>query len=118
MRTCRECFVRYDGFREDLCDDCAEKLRRWRFVDPTNVEDWLAFQRFQVDMLRERMINMRYPQRDDSGICGVCKRPFDDHRLTWAKDFYPKRLCPAGVAKPDPVPAQFNTPDDFDQYYV
>ena len=64
------------------------------FRDPDNLFGWLALQRVQMDSQRERYINLKFPVRDTSGVCGACGRPFDDHRLTYSAEDYPNRLCP------------------------
>lgn len=80
-----------------------------RFVDPRTTRAWAAFQRVQLDNLRIRIITMRDgSDADTSGICQLCGRPFDDHRLTWANDFYNRRICPKVAAPVVPVPAEYH----------
>ena len=85
-----------------------------RFVDPLDPAGWLAFQRVQLDNMRTRIISMRYGAgADTSGVCHECGKPFDDHQLTWAKDFYNRRLCPKGNTVVPPVPAEYPR-DDYE----
>ena len=85
-----------------------------RFVDPSDLTGWLALQRVQLDNMRTRIITMRYGgNADTTGMCQQCNRPFDDHELTWASDWYPSRLCPTKVVAPTPIPAEYPR-DDMD----
>ena len=83
-----------------------------RFVDPLDTASWLAFQRVQLDNMRTRIISMRYGDNvDTSGVCLDCGRPFDDHKLTWARDWYNRKICPKTKGVVTPIPAEYPRDD-------
>lgn len=88
--------------------------RLLRFVDPLDTVGWLALQRVQLDNMRSRLIIMRYGSNaDTSGICQDCGKPFDDHQLTWARDWYNRKICPTKTSvSPPSVPVEYRRDDD------
>lgn len=90
MEKCRRCQALFTGRTNDgLCPVCFRRNRQRIFSDPADKFGWSVRQ-----IQRSRYLEGE-PVIEATGLCPICRRPLDDHKLLYSPKPYALGLCEA-----------------------
>lgn len=93
---CGKCGADYSGrTRDDLCPVCLGRDRRRIYADPTDATDLVLRElgRAMVINMVNEAVGPGAGQPFPNGICGICGKALDDHRLMYSDKKYALGLC-------------------------
>lgn len=81
---------------EGLCHVCVAQKRKAIYADAHDVKEvvarWLSREHSQEVILAE-MWGEPLEDLGFSGICDICKRPLDEHKLVYSEEHYCQGIC-------------------------
>ena len=89
-----------------MCTACYERWRTDMYRDPVDPHAWQQRQWARIDALMHVLSDMELgvPRMDADGMCAVCKRPLDEHKLTYNDGPYAPGQCRSKPAAPQGEP--------------